>query len=143
MNEYISQQFNLPRNLTILAAVTIFVAVMAATNTMSMNIRDRINEVAVLRSVGFKDSVVFLLVEVESLVLCLLGGVVGGGIPYVLFNFTPLKDMRVPLIQVLDIQFAVCAQALVIALFIGIIAAAWPAWAASRMTVVQALRNIE
>lgn len=143
MSEFINQQFNLPRNLTILAAVTIFVAVMAAANTMSMNIRDRSNEMAVMRSVGFRNSVVFALIQAEGMLLCTLGGVIGAGIPFVLFNFTPLKDLRVPLIQVLNVDAVVCLQALLIAAFIGLIAAIWPAWSASRMTVVQALRNVE
>jgi putative ABC transport system permease protein len=143
MNEFISQQFNLPRNLTILAAVTVFVAVMAAANTMSMNIRDRTNELATLRSLGFHNTVVAFLVQAESLFLCAVGGLVGAGIPYVLFNHTRMGSMRVPLIQVLEIKPLVCIQAFFIALAIGIVAAAWPAWAASRMTVVHALRNLE
>lgn len=143
MNEFVTQQFNLPRNLTILAAATIFVAVMAASNTMSMNLRDRTNEIAVLRSIGFSSLAVFVLVQIESLVLCAAGGLFGAGVPYVVFNFTPLKDYTLPVIQTLEVELAVCANALLIALCVGVVAAAWPSWAASRMTVVSALRNLE
>jgi putative ABC transport system permease protein len=143
MNEFITQAFNLPRNLTILATVTIFVAVMAAANTMSMNIRDRMNEVATLKSLGFGRSLVFGLIQTESLTLCALGGAIGAAIPYVAFTHTPLRNYSVPLIVTLDVRPVVCFESLLIAAAIGVLAAAWPAWSAARLHVVAALRNLE
>src|SRR5947208_15321918 len=70
MNEFVTQQFNLPRNLMILASVTVFVAIMAAANTMSMNFRDRLNEFATLKSLGFSRSFAMMLIGSESLLLC-------------------------------------------------------------------------
>lgn len=143
MNEFIAQQFNLPRNLTILAAVTVFVAVMAAANTMSMNFRDRMNEIATLKSMGFRNGFSFALIQTESLALCGLGGLIGALGPYLLFTHTPVRDISVPIIQHLEIHPAVCVEALGIALFIGLVAAIWPSWLALRMKVVSALRNLE
>jgi putative ABC transport system permease protein len=143
MNEYITQQFNLPRNLTILAAVTVFVAVTAAANTMSMNFRDRMNEIATLKSLGFGGGFAFSLIQSESMFLCALGGLIGAFGPYLLFTYTRLKDMTVPLIQHLEIHPIVCGHAMLIALAIGVLAAAWPSWLAVRMKVVAALRNLE
>lgn len=143
MNEFITQQFDLPRNLTILAAVTVFVAVMAAANTMSMNFRDRMNEIATLKSMGFGGGFAFGLIQSESLLLCMLGGVIGTAGPYVAFTHTPLRNWTVPLIVHLDIAPVVCGQAMLIAVSIGIVAAVWPSWLAMRMKVVSALRNLE
>ncbi|MDO8631746.1 MAG: ABC transporter permease [Phycisphaerales bacterium] len=143
MNDFINQIFNLPRNLRILAGVTIFVAVMAAANTMSMNIRDRMNEVATLKSLGFGRSFVIGLIQTESLTLCALGGAIGAAIPYVAFTHTPLRNYTVPLIQTLDVRPVVCGESLLIAAAIGVLAAAWPAWSAARLHVVEALRNLE
>lgn len=143
MNEFISQQFDLPKNLTILSLLTVFVAIMAAMNTMTMNFRDRINETATLRSLGFGGGFSFSLIQTESLMVCLLGGAVGTLAPYIAFNYTPLKGVTVPLIQTLEILPATCVKAMLIALGIGILAALWPAWLALRMNVVKALRNLE
>ncbi len=143
MNQFIAQQFNLPRNLTILAAITIFVAVLAATNTMGMNFRDRFNEYATLRAMGFKGALVFGMIQSESLLLCVTGGVVGALAPYVAFTWTPLKDYTVPLIQHLEIHPVVCAYAVTIAGLIGVIAAGWPSWSAARLKVVEAFRLLE
>lgn len=143
MNEFITQFFDMPRNLSRLAAVTIIVAVIAATNTMSMNLRDRLSEVAILKSMGYHAPVIFGFIQVESLVLCLLGGVIGAAIPFICFGYTPLKDVRVPLIQHLEIPLAACVKAQFMAIVIGVLAAAWPAWSASRTRVVLALRKLE
>lgn len=143
MNEFVTQQFDLPRNLTILSALTVFVAIMAAMNTMSMNFRDRINEVATLKSLGFGGGFAFVMIQTESLLLCLIGGLVGALGPYVAFNHTPLKEVTLPLIQSLEILPVTCAKAMLIALAIGILAALWPSWLALRLNVVRALRNLE
>jgi putative ABC transport system permease protein len=143
MNEFVTQQFDLPRNLTILAAVTVFVAVMAAANTMSMSFRDRTNELATLKSMGFGAWFVFTQIQAESLLLCAVGGLVGAMGPYIAFTHTPLGDFTVPLIQHLDITPAVVVQALGISVLIGVVAAVWPSWLAMRMKVVSALRSLE
>lgn len=143
MNDFITQQFNLPRNLTILAALTVFVAVMAAANTMSMNFRDRTNETATLKSLGFRSGFVFALIQSESLLLCAVGGLIGAAIPYVAFTYTPLRNFTIPIIQTLEIGEITCVKAIGIALVIGVVAAAWPSWLAARMKVVTALRNLE
>lgn len=143
MSQYIAQQFNLPRNLRILAGITILVAVLAAANTMSMNFRDRRDEFAALRAIGFGKRVIFALIQSESLLVCILGGLFGAFGPYVAFTFTPLRDYAVPVIQKLDISPAVCAEALAIAVLIGLLASAWPCWLAVRLRVVDAFRALE
>jgi putative ABC transport system permease protein len=143
MMDFINQLFNLPQNLAILSAVTIFVAVMAAANTMSMNIRDRLNELATLKSLGFEAKTLFGFIQSESLLLCALGGAIGALVPYFAFTHTPLRNYQVPLIQTLEIYPSVCLQSFLIAVAIGLLASAWPAWSAARLHVVSALRNLE
>src|SRR5690606_6060070 len=132
MNDFITQQFDLPRNLTILAGVTVFVAVMAAAKTMSMNFPDRSNEIAALKAMGFNAWFVFSQIQVESLLLCAAGGLIGALGPYIAFTHTPLGDFTVPLIQQLEVRPAVVGEALAISLLIGIVAAVWPSWMAMR-----------
>ncbi len=143
MNEFITQQFDLPRNLTILSALTVFVATMAAANTMSMNFRDRIGELATLKSLGFGGRYAFGLIQAEGLALCAVGGLIGAAGPYVAFTHTALRNVSLPIIQSLEIHPVTCVRALLIALAIGALAAAWPSWAAARMRVVTALRSLE
>lgn len=143
MNEFITQQFNLPRNLTILGGVTVFVAIMAAANTMSMNFRDRLRELATLKALGFSGRMVFGVLQAESLLVCLLAGIVGATIPYVAFTHTPLREWTVPVIQHLVVDPVVCVHAMVISLIIGLLAAIWPSWLAYRLKAIVALRTVE
>ena len=143
MNQFITQQFNLPRNLRILAAITILVAILAAANTMSMNFRDRRDEFAALRAIGFGTLLIRALIQSESLLICVLGGLFGALGPFIAFTYTPLRNYTVPLIQQLDIRPLVCLQAIGIAAVIGVLAAAWPSWLAVRLKVVDAFRALE
>lgn len=143
MNEFISQQFDLPKNLTIFSTLTVLVAILAAANTMSMNFRDRLTEYATLKSLGFGGGYVFGLIQAESLLLCGLGGLIGMGVPLLAFTQTPLRNVTLPLIQQLEIEPHVCALAILISLAIGLIAAGWPSWMALRMKVVSGLRSLE
>lgn len=142
MSEFITQQFDLPKNLTILSALTVLVAVLAAANTMSMNFRDRINEIATLKSLGFGGGFAFALIQSESLLLCGMGGLIGSLGPYIAFNHTGLRNITLPVIQTLNIMPFTCMKAMGIAIAIGIFAAMWPGWLAFRMKVVSALRDL-
>lgn len=142
MSQFITQQFNLPRNVRILAAVTVLVAIMAAANTMSMNFRDRISEYASLKSMGFGGFAISAMVQSEALLLCGLGGLIGAAIPFVAFEYTPLGKVTIPLIQYLEIRPEICGIGLLISLGIGWIAAQWPSWLALRLNVVTALRSV-
>ena len=143
INAFIKQQFDLPKNLMILASLTVFVAIMAAANTMSMNLRDRMNETAILKSLGFSGKMIFGLIQSEGLALCVSGGLIGASVPYLLFTYSPLRNYTVPLIQTLEIKLFVCGEAMVIAVLIGIIASTWPALVGLRLPVIAALRNLE
>jgi putative ABC transport system permease protein len=143
MSQFITQQFDLPRNLSLLAAMTVVVAVLAATNTMSMNFRDRLSEYATLRAIGYPGPRILAIIQLESLCVCLVGGVLGALGPYLAFTATPLKDFTVPLIQHLEIRPLVCAYAVSIAALVGVLAAVWPSWLAVRLKVLDAFRMLE
>lgn len=143
MSQFITQQFDLPRNLTILSVLTVLVAVLAATNTMSMNFRDRLAELATLKSLGFSGSLVLSIIQSESLLICAFGGLCGALGPYLAFTHTPLRELTLPIIQQLEIRPVICAQGVAIALGVGVLAGAWPSWLAARLKPVHAFRALE
>jgi putative ABC transport system permease protein len=143
MNEFITQQFDLPRNLTILSSITVLVAIMAAANTMSMNFRDRLREFASLKAIGFAPGYSITMILFESVAICVIGGAFGALIPYALFNWTPVGEITIPVIQSLVVPRSACVQALVISVGIGLVAGLWPALLAARLNVIEALRSLE
>ena len=143
INEFVTAQLDLPRNLTLLAVISAFVALMAAANMLKMNFRDRTSELTTLKSLGFRGGVIWMLAQAESAVICLTGGIIGTLAPYVALNFTPLGDIPVPLIQHVDIQPLVCVKAVVTSMLIGVATAHWAASPAVRMRAAEGLRRLE
>ncbi len=114
-------------------------------NTIAMGVRERVMEYGVLRAIGFLPGHVAAWVIGESLALGLVGGVLGATLSWPLIDLLirPLLDERVgdffPYFE-LDPKEALLGLALAAAL--GAVAACLPAWRASRLHVVDAIRRV-
>lgn len=64
--------------LTAISAAVIFTILLVVGNTMAMSIRERTNEVAVLKTLGFSRRTILLLLVGEAIMIAVLGGVAGG-----------------------------------------------------------------
>jgi putative ABC transport system permease protein len=64
---------------TAIGIAVFFTMLLVSANTMAQSVRERTNEVAVLKTLGFSDPTVLALVIGESLLLTVLGGVMGIG----------------------------------------------------------------
>jgi putative ABC transport system permease protein len=121
--------------LAICGAVT-FTILLVSANTVAMAVRERTREVAILRTLGYTPAEILQLVLGESVLISLLGGLVGLGIGYVLakgiastgaFGFTGIKWQAATVV-------------LAMAAVVGLVAALVPALIASRKNVVESLR---
>ena len=123
----------------ILGAV-FFTILLVTGNTMSQAVRERTGELGVLKAIGFTNGQVLLLVLAESLLIAMLGGALGLGaacllVPAVgkaLANFLPMFFFPWR-----DLLFGVG-----ICLGLGIVTGIFPALAAMRLRVADALRRI-
>ncbi|HZR36276.1 MAG TPA: FtsX-like permease family protein [Nevskia sp.] len=119
----------------ILAAV-FFSILLISGNTMSQAVRERIPELAVLKTLGFTDAAVLALVLAEALLLCLIGAVAG-----MLLSVLVMKVMSrlpggfPPLKPDLHLWLFAAGMVALLALLVGII----PAWRAKRLSIVEAL----
>jgi len=108
-------------------------------NTMVMSVFERTREIGVLRALGWRRRRILLMVLRESLALSLLGGVVGLVIGIgVIGGLNTLPFMK----GFVKASFSVglFGQALVTALVLGAVGGIYPAWRASRLRPVEALR---
>lgn len=120
-------------------------AVFAALNTMYAAVSTRSREIATLRALGFARLPVVFSVIVESLVFALLGALVGGGASYLLFdgfraatiNFASFSQVAFAF----EVNAALLAQGITLALFIGAVGGLFPAISAARRSVVGSLRE--
>lgn len=108
------------------------------TNTMIMTVLERTREIGVLRALGWRQRRVLGLVLGESLVLSAISGVLGILAGAGLANFlTSLPGMA--LISV-ALTPEVLVQGMMVALLLGTLGGLYPAWYASRLSPVEALR---
>jgi putative ABC transport system permease protein len=107
-------------------------------------IRERHNEIAVMRSIGFRSPVILRLLVAESVVTALTGCLLGCGAAFGLLKiFSVTSDVLGPFVGAVQIPPAVLLQALVAALLIGVLSAYLPARAAARRNIVDALRMVD
>ena len=131
-------------NIALMAAAILgavfFTLLLVTGNTMSQAVRERTGELGVLKAIGFTNTQVLLLVLAESCLLAILGGILGLGlacliVPAVgsaLSNFMPLFFFPVR-----DLLFGagICVA-------LGLITGFFPALAAMRLRVADALRRM-
>ena len=119
-------------------------ALAGALNTMYTSVESRSVEIATLRAIGFKSSSAFVGTLTESLVLAVLGGILGTVIAYFLFDGISTSTISSNFTQVV-FNFEVTADALkngiLLALVIGVLGGFFPARRAANLPVVTAFKN--
>src|ERR1700730_35160 len=123
-----------------IGSVVFFTLLLVTGNTMAISVRERTSELAVLKAIGFTDRSVLFLVLAESVVIALVGGILGlflaaGAIPVLGVALTGLLP---PLI----LSKITLALGLVFALLVGAVSGLLPGIGAMRMRVVNALRRV-
>ncbi len=124
---------------TMILTAVFFTIVLLTANTMTQALRERIPELAVLKTLGFTDSAVSLLVLGEALMLCLIGGVVG--VILALFLEPGLNAQAVAFIGNFEMTPLTITSAIGLSVLVGLIVGAVPAVTAKRLTIVDALRQ--
>ncbi len=104
-------------------------------NTMMQSVRERIPELAVLKTLGFGDGRVLWLVLAESLLLCLMAALVGLGLS---FAALPLIKLGLPGIEVSP---RAMAPGIAVAVLLALIVGAAPATRAMRLNIIDALAD--
>ncbi|HTL69381.1 MAG TPA: ABC transporter permease [Lacunisphaera sp.] len=121
-------------------------AVFGALNTMYSAVAVRTREIATLRALGFGSGAVVLALMLESLLLALVGGALGGGLAYVAFNNFHAATMNWQSFSQVTFSFAVTTQLLVRGIIwatvIGLIGGLLPAIRAARLPIATALREL-
>ncbi len=121
-------------------------AVFGAVNTMYTAVAARTREIATLRALGFGALPVVMSVLVESMLLALAGGLLGGALAYAAFNGYQTATINWQTFSQIAFAFAVTpalvAQGLAYALAMGLLGGLLPAVRAARLPVATALREL-
>jgi putative ABC transport system permease protein len=121
-------------------------AVFGALNTMYSAVSARTREIATLRALGFGGGAVVVSLMIESLLLALLGGAIGGGLAYLAFNNFHTSTMNFQSFSQIAFAFKVTPELLVRGVvwsaMIGLIGGLFPAIRAARLPIAAALREL-
>jgi putative ABC transport system permease protein len=127
----------------VIGAIMAIGAVFGALNTMYAAVAGRAREIATMRALGFRGLPVVVAVMLETMLLALLGGLLGAAIAWLIFNGYTVSTLGNNFSQVV-FQFKVSPQllwsGLKWALGIGLVGGLFPALRAARLPVTEALR---
>lgn len=127
-------------SLQVISVLVIGIILLVAANTMAMTARERISEYAVLKTLGFSGGHILGLIGGESLMIAMMGGVVG-----MILMFPVLNGVAAALrswFPVFPIEARTFQLAGLAAFGVGLLAAVFPAWRAIRVSIVNGLRRI-
>jgi putative ABC transport system permease protein len=129
-----------------LDAVNIAISVLAVgigaigvMNTMVMSVLERTREIGILRAVGWSGSRILRMIIGESVLLCVLAAFVGAALGVLATRAILLIDTVSNLLQP-NYTADVFIRALVVAIVVALVGAAYPAFRAVRLTPMEALR---
>ncbi|MBL7161224.1 MAG: ABC transporter permease [Anaerolineales bacterium] len=122
-----------------IAGLSIVIGGVVMMNSQLMAVMERTREIGVLRSVGWNKRRILLMILGESLLVGIMGGLIGIGLGWL---------MLVAASDVIsffgasteNIRPAILIQASITVLVLGFVGGAYPAWQASRLQPVEALR---
>jgi putative ABC transport system permease protein len=137
---WVKQFGNIKFLIVTIGAVVFFTLLLVTGNTMAISVRERTGELAVLKAIGFSDRKVLGFVLGESLVIAVVGGLLGLALALVA---VPLLSRALSgIVPVLILSPTILLTGFVAALFVGFISGFLPGLGAMRLRVVNALRRV-
>ncbi len=133
---FVKQFADIGMIVTSIMGAVFFTLLLLTGNTMAQAVRERVPELATLKTLGFKDSTVLTLVMVESVLLIGLGGLIGMGLAALILPAIGPKSMGMLPPHVPTPTWLMGLGLIVV---IGIIVGLLPALRAKRLKIVDAL----
>jgi len=130
---------------TVVGAIMAVGAVFGALNSMYAAVAARAREMGTLRAIGFGRLPVVVAVLLETLLLALAGGILGGALSYLVFNGYSASTMGSnfsTIVFAFDVNLILLWTGLKWALGIGLVGGLFPALRAARVPITTALRAV-
>ena len=137
---WVKQFGNIRFLIVTIGSVVFFTLLLVTGNTMAISVRERTPELAILKAIGFSDRAVLLFVLGESLVIALIGGLLG--LLLALGLIPVLANALNGMLPALILSPALISFGLLTALIVGVASGILPGIGAMRMRVVNALRRV-
>ncbi len=140
---FVSMWGNIKTLIGSICAVVVFTLLLVTASTMSMAIRERFRELAVLKAIGFRRRELFAFILAESFGLSMLGALVGAGGAWALANSLNISKLTGGFFPYFEVSPRILGLAFAVAALIGIVASLAPSIAVARTSVVEGLKTLD
>jgi putative ABC transport system permease protein len=118
----------------VITSISLFVGGIGVMNIMFISVTERTREIGIRKAIGAKRKVILIQFLFESSVICLTGGLMGlivsFGVASLINKFLLPAAVSLPIVIV----------ALLVSIFVGVLSGIIPAFRASRLNPIEALR---
>lgn len=140
---FVSMWGNIKLLIGSISSVVVFTLLLVAVSTMSMAIRERFRELAILKALGYRRRELFGFILAESFGLALAGALLGAGGAYFLFHSLDIQKLTGGMFVFFEVTPRILALAFTVAAGLGIVASLAPALAVARTSVVEGLKTLD
>jgi putative ABC transport system permease protein len=139
MQGFANQMGNIGALLTAIATAVFFTMLLVTANTMGQSIRERLNEIAVMKTLGYSSFGVTSMVLAEAILVTAIGGALGLAVS-VLFARAIANNLQ-QFFPVLGVPASTYAIGAILIVVLGALAAVLPCIQAGQLRIVDALRK--
>jgi putative ABC transport system permease protein len=140
---FISMLGNIKSLIAAICTVVVFTLVLVTASTMSMAVRERFRELAILKALGFRRRDLFAFILAESFGLAAAGALLGIGAAYGLYTCGDINKMTAGIFVSFEVTPRIMGVAALVAAVLGIVSAVAPSLSVARMSVVNGLKTLD
>jgi len=128
-----------------IALIAILISVVGVINTILMSVMERLQEIGILKSMGATAWDIFKLIWLETLILCVSGGIIGTALAMATAKLTEVLIRQLlpyaPSGGLVQINLPLVILTFGVVILIGLLSGVYPSWKAGRVRPLEAIRS--
>jgi putative ABC transport system permease protein len=128
-----------------IALIAILISVVGVINTILMSVMERLQEIGILKSMGATAWDIFKLIWIETLILCVSGGIIGTALAMATAKLTEVLIRQLlpyaPSGGLVQINLPLVILTFGVVILIGLLSGVYPSWKAGRVRPLEAIRS--
>jgi putative ABC transport system permease protein len=128
-----------------IALIAILISVVGVINTILMSVMERLQEIGILKAMGATAWDIFKLIWLETLILCISGGIIGTALAMATAKLTEVMIRQLlpyaPSGGLVQINSALVILTFGVVILIGLLSGVYPSWKAGRVRPLEAIRS--
>ncbi|MDQ1336347.1 MAG: putative transport system permease protein [Thermodesulfobacteriota bacterium] len=128
-----------------IALIAILISVVGVINTILMSVMERLQEIGILKSMGATAWDIFKLIWLETLILCISGGMIGAALAMATAKLTEVLIRQLlpyaPSGGLVQINLSLIILTFGVVILIGLLSGVYPSWKAGRVRPLEAIRS--